>query len=245
MVRPFRCDFHIHTCLSPCADLDMYPTALVRESVARRIDIIGICDHNASENAPFVMRAAEGTPLVVFPGMEVTSSEEVHVCALFGNITQLMELQKTVYESLTGVNNENLFGSQVIVNERDEVEGYNERLLIGATGLSLRNIIDAVHSLDGIAIASHIDREYFSVLGQLGFIPPDVGFDALEITCRTGIRTARSLYPELAAFPFITSSDAHRLHDIGTGAFCAFLDAPTIDELRKALTGFDGRKLEE
>lgn len=223
----------------------MYPTALVRESIARRIDIIGICDHNASENAPFVMRAAEGTSLSVFPGMEVTSSEEVHVLALFGNIAMLTELQKTVYETLTGANDEKLFGPQVIVNENDEVEGYNEKLLVGATGLSLKHIIDTVHSLGGIVIASHIDREYFSVLGQLGFIPPDISFDALEVTCRTGIRTARHRYPELAAHPLITSSDAHGLRDIGTGAFSAHLEEPTIDEMKKAFLGIDGRKLEE
>jgi hypothetical protein len=83
MIREFRCDFHIHTCLSPCADLDMYPRAVVAMSLARRLDVIAICDHNASENVPYVIKAAKGTGLTVFPGMEIMSSEEVHVLALF------------------------------------------------------------------------------------------------------------------------------------------------------------------
>ena len=83
MLKGFRCDLHIHTCLSPCADLDMYPTALVEKSLASGLDVIGICDHNASENVQYVIEASRGKPVHVFPGMEITSREEVHVIALF------------------------------------------------------------------------------------------------------------------------------------------------------------------
>ena len=50
MLRAFRCDLHVHTCLSPCAEFDMYPRALIDKCISEKLDMIAICDHNASEN---------------------------------------------------------------------------------------------------------------------------------------------------------------------------------------------------
>ena len=245
MLKGFRCDLHIHTCLSPCADLDMYPTALVEKSLASGLDVIGICDHNASENVQYVIEASRGKPVHVFPGMEITSREEVHVIALFKNIDNLLQIQKVVYNSLSGTNREEIFGCQAIVNESDEVEGFNDRLLIGSTDLSLQEVVEEIHALDGIAIAAHIDRESFSVLGQLGFIPSDIRFDALEISRRTGLKEARAKYPGLRDYTFIESSDAHCIRDIGKGFTKIFMEEPSLSELRMALEKRDGRYAEE
>jgi len=245
MLREFRCDLHVHSCLSPCADLDMYPRALIENSIAARLDMIAICDHNASENVPYVLKAAERTALTVIPGMEAASSEEVHVLALFETLGGLREFQKIVYRHLAGKNEEKVFGPQVIVNESDEVEGYNERLLIGATSLSLRELIDGIHSLQGLVIASHIDRESFSVIGQLGFIDPSMPFDALEVSASLGIAAARIRFPELSGFPLLTSSDAHFPADIGKAVTVMHLERASFVELRKALRREDGRRIEE
>jgi len=244
-IKEFRCDLHIHTCLSPCADLDMYPSALVERSVAAGLDVIGICDHNSSENVPYVIEAARGKPLHVFPGMEITSREEAHIIALFETIGDLSKVQETVYGALSGSNREEIFGCQAIVNEADEVEGFNDRLLIGAVDLSLKEVVETIHAAEGIAIAAHIDRESFSVMGQLGFIPPDIRFDALEISRRTGAKAARGLYPELSMYPFIESSDAHFIRDIGTGITSVCMQEPSLSELKLALTGHDGRCIRE
>jgi len=245
MLKGLKCDLHIHTCLSPCADLDMYPSALVEKSLDSGLDVIGICDHNASENVRYVIEASRGKPLHIFPGMEITSREEVHVIALFENIDNLLQLQKVVYASLPGTNREEIFGCQAIVNESDEVEGFNDRLLIGSTMISLQETVEIVHSFGGIAIAAHIDRESFSVLGQLGFIPPDIRFDALEISRRTGLKEARRKYPDLRDYTFIGSSDAHFISDIGKAFTKIFMEKPSLSELKMALERREGRYVEE
>ena len=219
----------------------MYPRSIIRRAVQEHLDVIGICDHNAGDNALFVQRSAEGSPVTVLPGMELTSREEVHLLALFDRSENLMSLQSLVYRHLHGTNNEDIFGCQAIVNDLDEVEGFNEHLLIGATDLPLLTIIDHIHDLDGLAIASHIDRESFSVIGQLGFISPDMNFDALEVSARTGLRDARRQYPDLADRAFILSSDAHFTRDIGTGYTDIFLEEATIAELRMAFRRCEGR----
>lgn len=241
MLKTFRCDLHIHTCLSPCAELDMYPRAIVEKSLSMGLDAIAVCDHNSSENAPFVIGAARGRNLTVLPGMEITSREEVHTVALFDNLDGLSKIQEVVYGALTGLNDEDAFGCQAVVNDQDEVEEFNPRLLIGATELSLGEILDHIRRAGGIAIASHIDRESFSVVGQLGFIPDDIRFDALEISRSTGVKQARRRFPEYADYAFIESSDAHFVKDIGA-AFTEFIiEQPTVEELKMAFENKCGR----
>lgn len=244
-LKIFRCSLHVHTCLSPCGDLDMHPRALVDEALAQGLDIIAVCDHNSSENVPYVMRAARGTALCVIPGMEICTREEAHVLALFGEQAQLSLLQDYIYANLHGLNDEEAFGLQPIVNEMGEVEGFNERLLIGATDIPLEDLVARIHEYSGLAIAAHIDRPSFSVIGQLGFIPPHVPFDALEISARLGIRGGRERFPELSGYPFITSSDAHFIPDIGAACTRMVLKDPCFAEVALALKRQEGRYIEE
>ena len=241
MLRVFNCDLHIHTCLSPCAELDMHPSALVEKAVHSNLDIIAVCDHNASENAPYVMRAAQGKNLKVFPGMEITTSEEVHFLALFDSLSDLTAMQDFVYLHLAGENDEEKFGVQAIVNDIGEVEGISDKLLIGATDVPLYDLLQRVHEQNGLAIASHIDRESFSVISQLGFIDESIRFDALEVTPLTGISLAREKYHTLRQYSFITSSDAHFLNDIGKTMTKIMLEEPTLAELKMAFARQNGR----
>ncbi len=241
MLRPFKADLHIHTCLSPCTELDMSPKRILKAAKKKKIDIIGICDHNSSENSLAIMNAAKKMNINVFPGMEVTSQEEVHVLALFDEIENALKLQEHVYDKLPGENDEEAFGMQVIVNEKEEVLGFNNKLLIGATTIPLEKIIKIIHSLDGIAIASHIDRESFSIIGQLGFIPDNLELDALEISPAITSEEAKKRYSK--DYPITCSSDAHYPDDIGKSFTSFLLKDGTVAEIKKALKNEDGRKL--
>lgn len=235
----------MHTCLSPCAELDMHPLALVQQALEKKIDILAISDHNASANVQYVMAAAAGKNIAVIPAMEITTSEEVHLLALFSKLSDLLKLQQLVDRHLFGENDEDRFGVQAIVNEQGLVEGLNNQLLIGATDLSIDILVDAIHQQGGLAIPAHIDRESFSVLSQLGFIDEHSHFDALEISKLTGIACGRSLYSDLNRYPFLTSSDAHFIRDIGTSTTKILMEYPTFDELKMALQNKNGRHILE
>jgi len=244
MLKCFRADLHVHSCLSPCADLTMSPKRIVQTAIAKRLDIIALCDHNSAENVEAAMRAARNTRLTVLPGMEVTSSEEVHVCGIFADSNAARMLQELVYKELIpGENNEELFGEQIIANEFDEVEGYNKRLLIGATNLSVEEVVAEIHRLGGLVIASHVDREAYSIIGQLGFIPEKLELDALEISTAVSYDEAQMKIPQLSAYPVVSSSDAHNLDQIGTVASRFRIEKPTIDELQRAFQQQDGRSV--
>lgn len=243
-VKNFRADLHIHTCLSPCADLTMSPKRVVERAVTKNLDIIGICDHNSAENVQATIAAALNMEITVLPGMEITTVEEVHIIALFDKADQVLKLQETVYEKLDpGENIEEIFGEQIVANEFDEVEGFNQRLLIGATTLTLKEAVDRVHNLGGLVIAAHIDREAFSLIKQLGFIPEDLELDALEISANTTPSCAIEQFPGIEKFPLITSSDAHYLDDIGNTFSTFFMEASGLDEVRKAFEKRNGRAM--
>ena len=107
----------------------------------------------------------------------------------------------------------------------------------------MQEIIAGIHGEGGIAIAAHVDRESFSVIGQLGFIDPSFAFDALEFTPRTGLGKARQCHPDLARYPFISSSDAHFIGDIGRGWTEMLLAEASFREVRLALAGGKGRRI--
>jgi predicted metal-dependent phosphoesterase TrpH len=241
MLRPFRADLHIHTCLSPCTELNMSPSGILSAAKKKEIDILGICDHNSTENSLAIMNSAKEMEISIIPGMEVTSQEEVHILALFDDIENACKLQQSIYDNLPGKNDPDAFGMQVIVNEEEEVEGFNEKLLIGATTIPLDEIIPLIHSLEGIAIASHIDRDAFSLIGQLGFIPENLALDALEVSPRVSFEEAQRNFPY--NYPITCSSDAHYPDDIGKGFTDFLVEAGTVAEIKKALNNKEGRRI--
>jgi PHP family Zn ribbon phosphoesterase len=223
----------------------MVPSRIVFEAKARQLDIIGICDHNTAENIEAVQKAGEKEDLLVIGGMEITSREEAHILALFEGRDVTGEMQKIVDAGLQGENDENAFGEQVIVDARDRVIGINPKLLIGATDLSIEEIVVTVHRLGGLAIASHVDREMFSVTSQLGFIPDSIGFDALELSPSYfhGIRGFERVRKDFAGsgYPLISSSDAHYPEDIGKSYTIFEMKEAVFEEIKKALGGLGER----
>jgi PHP family Zn ribbon phosphoesterase len=219
----------------------MSPQKIVAEVLRKKIEIIGVTDHNSAANVGAVMRNADRAHVLALPGMEVCTREEVHVLALFEHPRSAVELQELVYDHLPGKNNPDVFGLQVIANEQDEVDGYEEHMLIGATELSLEETVSAIHRLNGLAVAAHIDRESFSVIGQLGFIPDGVRFDALELSANIDDEEAGKRFRDYRRHTFLRNSDAHFLTDIGKNTTELFLEEPTFPELKKAFIRNDGR----
>jgi predicted metal-dependent phosphoesterase TrpH len=219
----------------------MSPRGIARKASEKKIDILGVCDHNSAENVPAIRDAAKSYQISVLAGMEVTSQEEVHVLGLFDQLEAVFALQQAVYASLEGENDEEAFGMQVVVNAEGEVLQFNKKLLIGASTLTLEEVVSLIHRLDGLAIASHIDREGFSVIGQLGFIPENLELDALEISPAMSRQDA--LHKFGSRFPLTSASDAHRLEEIGRVWTSFWLVEGTVKEIKMALAHNEGRKI--
>jgi len=222
----------------------MSPLGIVHEALRKGLDLIGICDHNSAENVLAVKKAGRQNGLMVLGGMEVASSEEAHLLVFFEQDDDLLRFQEFIYRHLRGRNDEHAFGRQVIADDEDGVTGFCDRLLIGATALPASAIVEAARAAkgDSLVIAAHVDRESFSIIGQLGFIPPQLALDAVEISQHMTVAQATDRFPDCRKYPVITSSDAHGPEDIGKRFTSFTIEDGTVAEIKKALAGKDGRK---
>jgi predicted metal-dependent phosphoesterase TrpH len=215
-------DLHIHTALSPCASRDMTPLNIVRTCRQRGLDMIAVCDHNSSANAAAVAEAArrEGGGLKVIPGIEVTTREEVHVLGMFPSLQEAMAVGERVLESLPEAEGRRPDHStsgipcqQWLFDAEDRRIGSERRFLAAASGYSLGEAVSLIRRHGGLAVAAHIDRRAFSVLGQLGFFPETPRFFAAEISAAAAARCRKepALIEEFRrhGLPLISSSDSH------------------------------------
>ena len=208
-------DLHIHSALSPCGDNDMTPNNIVNMSLIKGLDIIAVTDHNSCGNVRAVIEAAAGQ-LLVIPGIEVETSEEIHVVCYFPAVENAEEMWKYVREHMQDIKNrEEIYGEQLYMDSEDNITGREEILLVTATTLDIYEVFSAAKRFGGTAVPAHIDRSSYSVLSNLGFIPPDLEFSALEITPKN--RTA--LEGEYKKYKIISNSDAHYLENISEPEF--------------------------
>jgi PHP family Zn ribbon phosphoesterase len=241
MLKRFRADLHVHTVLSPCAEVDMIPPLIVQKALERQIDLIAITDHNASANVAAVQQAAEGTDLTVLPGMEVQSREDVHLLTIFETLEALEAWQTEVDDFLPDLPNQpEFFGEQFVVDQRGEFLQREARLLLTSTRLSIDDIFERVKALGGIVIPAHVERRTYGLLPTLGLISETWRVAALEISRHITPQKAMAAYSALHGYRLVQNGDVHRLDDF-LGATLFTLAEPTLLELCLAFKGIDGR----
>lgn len=240
-MKNFRADLHVHTVLSPCAEVEMIPPLIVQTALEKKIDLIAITDHNASANVGAVQKAAADTPLTVMPGMEVQSREDVHLLTIFDTLETLEAWQREVDRALPDQQNRpEFFGEQFIVDETGEFLGHETRLLLTSLHLSIDEVFARVRQLGGLVIPAHVDRTAYGLLPTLGLISEDWQVPALEISRHTTPEKTSAAFPSARRYPFIQSGDVHQL-DAFLGTTVFRLASPTMIEIRLALRQIDGR----
>jgi hypothetical protein len=244
-MEKFRADLHTHTVLSPCGDLEMSPVNIVKKAKERGIDILGITDHNSTLHAPLIKELADREGIMVLMGAEVTTKEEVHCLCFFEDEEKLSEFQKYLDQYLPKIpNDENKFGYQVVVNEKEEIVDEIECLLISGLNQSIEQIERKVHDLEGLFIPAHINKMINSIISQLGFLPPDLNVDALELSHHITKEEFLKKNKYLSKYNFIKSSDAHYVDNIGNVWTNFFMEELNFIEVKRALRGEEGRRVE-
>lgn len=238
-MRQFVADLHVHSVLSPCAEVEMTPRNIVWHAAKHGIDIVAITDHNACDNVVAALEAAKDTNVTILLGMEVETKEEVHIIVLFEKMRQLKAWEKFVQHYMSErLNDEQRFGAQFVVDAEDELIRVKPEMLLASLGCGIAEVCAKVKELGGICIASHVDRPVYSLLTQLGFIPPDIELSAVEVSRLTNPEEARKRFPGIGSLPIVTSSDAHRMEDFISGPKTIFhIEEPTLSEIQQALRG--------
>ena len=209
-------DLHIHSCLSPCANLEMSPSEIVQRAVAAGMGGIALTDHQSARNTPAIAECARRAGLACLYGLEVCTAEEVHTLALFDTTEQALAMTDWVYAAMP-----------------DDIVEMEWRILAMGCRKTIPEVSAKCHELGGLYLAAHIDRAAFSVYSQLGGIPSDGAFDAVEIS-----RTAdESVWlPKAEGYAVTRSSDAHNLDDVARVWTEADIPSFTTAALKVAFT---------
>ncbi len=210
MFKEYFSDLHIHSCLSPCADNDMTPADICGMAKLKGLEIIAVTDHNTTANLPYVQKAADFYGLLLIPGIEITTREEVHMLGYFPDIDTALDFGLFLKSHMPkGKNKPSFFGHQWVMNEDGEILREEETLLIGASDLSIKAAAQAVRERGGVPVPAHINRGSNGLLINLGFIPEDIDFPAVEVW-----RALPCSHSAQAGRVVLHSSDAHYLGDI-------------------------------
>lgn len=235
-MNSYTYDLHIHSCLSPCGDEDMTPNNLVNMAALSGLDIIALTDHNTCRNTPAALKVGEAIGLTVVPGMELETSESAHVVCLFETLEGALAWSDYVYEHMPHVpNRPEIFGEQQIRDENDELIGIEENLLLVSTFITVDEVQDLVAGYGGVAFPAHVDRDSYSVIASLGFIPPQAGFRTAEITRQADVEQWMRSNPELRDMRIVRNSDSHYLETLTGEPFRIHLPEKTIPALLDAL----------
>ena len=236
-MKRYYYDLHLHSCLSACADNDQTPFNIAGMAKLSGLDIIALTDHNTTANCPTFFLACEEYGLVAIGGMELTTSEDIHVVCLFRTLGDAMAFGEEVDAHRTKIKNKKeIFGEQYLIGENDEVIGEDPYLLSVATDISIEDVADYVFKYNGICFPAHIDRESYSVSAVLGAFPTHLPFSAFELHDGTREREFRERYG-LENKIMLSSSDAHTLEDIRDGEYYITLEDGLSDDdaIREAL----------
>lgn len=205
-------DLHIHSCLSPCASDDMTPNNIVMMAKLKGLDIISVCDHNHTGNLKVVEELADEQGILLLPGLELETSEEVHLLCYFPSVGSILKMQSALSQYYQYIpNREDIFGPQWILNIHDEPVEKIDFLLATSTTMDLYQAVSMVRDFGGVPVPAHVDRESYSILSNLGDIPEELAFNTLELSRYTSTPAFLEKHPEFAQKRFITGSDAHDL----------------------------------
>lgn len=194
----------------------MSPQLILEQAVNEELNLISITDHNTVQHSILACKLSEDMPIRVIPGVELTSREEVHLLAYFPNVEVLLKMEKEIDNSLPGKkNNSRIFGNQLYYDLKGEIIGIDDALRQVALNIGLDNLVKFIHSIDGIAIPAHIDKDRFSLLSQLGFLDREENYDAVEISKFMWRKRKFQLGDTWDGFPVIAGSDSHGVEDIG------------------------------
>ena len=234
--RNMKADLHIHTVLSPCGDLEMSPGNIIAEARKKKLAIIGITDHNSTRQVPLIRELGLEAGITVLAGVELNTREEVHCLAFFPTPERTDAFQAFLDKHLPDIPNvPEKFGYQVVVDRDDMIIYEEKKLLISALDADIKTLERAVHEYDGIFIPAHINKTFASILSQLGFVPPDLHCDALEVSPHVTPETFLAENDLLRSYAFIQSSDAHYIADIGKVSTTLELSDTSFESIKKAI----------
>src|SRR6056297_1533562 len=119
----YRADFHIHSCLSPCADITMTPHQVVGKLLEKHIDWAALTDHNTTRNLASFEKVFKGSGVAFLPGIEIQTVEDIHILGYFPDVETAQQCGLEVEEALPDIEiDPEKNGYQLVADENDNFQ---------------------------------------------------------------------------------------------------------------------------
>ena len=212
-------DLHIHSALSPCSDDLMTINNIFNMAYIKGLQLIAITDHNSLKQQYYLEKIIEHDILKgkidYAHGVELQSSEEIHLLAYFKKGSNLNVIQEWIDKHLIKVKNQSdYYGNQYIFNEFDEVIGIEDNLLISSLDLNVYQIVKKVHEFNGVVILAHVMAKRYGIYEVYHGIPDDLNYDGIEVESIKQLNELKQLCKHLKDDYVFFNSDAHNLESI-------------------------------
>ncbi len=202
-------DLHIHSVLSPDADVLMTPNNIFNMAYLKKLDIIAVTDHNSTKQLKIMQELSESYDMLFIPGIELSLAEDIHVCCYFASTDDAYRFDNLLEPWRNNIRYDGHLGSeQGITDINDEiVEVYPFDLSINLS-LSLLELKALLQPFRHILVFAHVDRKKHSGLSHLSNFKPD----AIELSSRTNQEFIHQHH--LNEYKIFYNSDAHMITDI-------------------------------
>ena len=212
-------DLHIHSALSPCSDDLMTINNIFNMAYIKGLQLIAITDHNSLKQQYYLEKIIEHDILKgkidYVHGVELQSSEEIHLLAYFKKGSNLNVIQEWIDKHLIKVKNQSdYYGNQYIFNEFDEVIGIEDNLLISSLDLNVYQIVKKVHEFNGVVILAHVMAKRYGIYEVYHGILDDLNYDGIEVESIKQLNELKQLCKHLKDDYVFFNSDAHNLESI-------------------------------
>lgn len=199
-------DIHIHSVLSPCADVLMTPNNIFNMAKLKQLDIISITDHNSLKQLSTCHELSKSYDMLFIPGVEITVSENFDVLCYFKKIDDALKFDQILDEYVVKqVIKKDHFKDQEIMNLDDEIIDIYPYALSEPLKLSIYKLIELLKPFESLLVFAHVDRNYRSGKAFVNLID----CDAIEVD---HLKNKSSFLNTNK--PILYNSDAHQITDI-------------------------------
>jgi hypothetical protein len=198
-------DLHVHSILSPDADVLMTPNNIFNMAMLKKIDILAITDHNSMAQLPICAEIAQSYDILFVPGVELSLADQFHVLVYFKTLhdAQLFDQILNRYRSMKLIDIKNDM-VQGITDIYDNIQSQFPYDLSEDLSLSLYELKKHLCAFHHLLVFAHIDRKKSSGLSCL----PDPDVDALELRPD---HLSLIEHHQLKTYPIFHNSDAHEI----------------------------------
>lgn len=243
----YRADLHIHSYggSHDVRDAAMTPEAVVDAAIAEGLGVIAITDHNDIRNVEQALAAAAGKPLLVVPGVELSTPDGHLLC-----YTETLEALRRFHARLNivGVDGPDSRCQQGVLDCLNLLQGQGGFGVLAHVdtdgGLEQVRPGASPHKVDIICHAALLGIEVKTATSDISWSPDDPQPERAQMG-RT--RIERLTLGEKQFLARLLGSDAHTLAALGRNAASAKkvtrikMDSPSFKALRLAMEDSDAR----